>query len=415
MEGSMRILEVSASGTIGTHDMGPVSTGVCRLSNGFARRGHEVTVIDATTADARTGLDTRVRVVTVPRFLRHRHFVKLPSKVQLLYTWIHALLYFWSLRHRLDLREFDVVHVHEAELACLFGLLSRLPYCYTSHSTAWALEAERGASLSLFGRFEKSIECFAIRRSRMSIGLGDYLRKQLPGTPVTTIPNGIEPARWAPGDKRAARRALGVADDEFVVVFAGRVHPSKGVDLLVEAVRLLASSMQGLRVFAIGSLSGDFHSRTETSPYAANVMDRAKGLPVQFTGFVANHSPQFRTYLAAADVAVFPSRVEPFGNVALEALAMSVPVIAARTGGLAEIVSEDVGVLVPPNDVDALAAAIRDAHAQPEKLAMRRVRCRKRVMEKYTVEQFVERYVAVFERDQALFDRDRVTARGSAL
>lgn len=403
----MRILEVSASGTVGTHDMGPVSTGVCRLSNGFARRGYEVTVIDAPAADARTGLDTRVTVLTVPRFLRRRYFVRLPPKVQLLYTWIHALIYVWSLRRCVRLHEFDVVHVHDVEIACLLGLLSRVPYYYTSHSTVWALQAERGMKLSLVGRFEKISECFAIRRSRMSIGLADYLRRQLPGAPVTTIPNGIDQARWAPVDKRAARRALGVAGDEFVAVYIGRIHPNKGVDLLVEAVRSLVSSMQGLRVFAIGPL-GDDGAQTEASPYAAKVMDRAKGLPLQFTGFIANHSRQFHTYLAAADVAVFPSRVEPFGNVALEALAMSVPIIAARTGGLAEIVSEDVGVLVPPNDVDALAAAIRDAHAQPEKLAMRRARCRKRVVEKYTVEQFVERHAAVLERGQAPFERDRV-------
>jgi len=406
----MRILEVSASGTVGTRDMGPVSTCVCQLANGFARRGYEVTVIDAPAAEARTDLDTRVALVTVPRSLRRRYFVTLPAKVQFLYTWIHALLYVWSLRRRVRLQNFDVVHVHDAEVACLLGLFSRVPYYYTSHSTVWALEAEGGTRLSLGRRFEKRSECFAIRHSRMSIGLGDYLRRQLPTAPVTTIPNGIEPTRWAPVDRRAARRALGVADDEFVVVFTGRIHPNKGIDLLVEAVRSLVASVQGLRVFAIGPFGGDFHSRTEASAYAADVMDRAKGLPVRFTGFVANHSPQFRAYLAAADVAVFPSRVEPFGNMALEALMMSVPVIAARTGGLAETVSEDVGVLVPPNDAAALAAAIRDAHAQPERLALRRARCRKRVMDKYTAEQLVERYAALFERDQALFERHRVAA-----
>jgi glycosyltransferase involved in cell wall biosynthesis len=405
----MRILEVSVSGTVGTRDMGPVSTGICTLSNGFARLGHEVTVIDAP-ADARPGLDTRVKVVTVPRSLRRRYFVRVPVKVQFFYVWIHALLYVWSLSRRVRLRNFDVVHVHEAEVACLLGLFTRVPYYYTSHSTVWALEAEGGAKPSLGRRFEKRTECFAILHSRITIGLADYLRRQVPDGPVTTIPNGIELARWSPVDRRAARRALGIADNEFVVVFAGRIHPNKGVDLLVEAVRSLVASVQGLRVFAIGAIGGDFHARTEASPYAADVMKRASGLPVSFTGFIANHSPQFRTYLAAADVAVFPSRVEPFGNVALEALAMSVPVIAARTGGLAEIVSEDVGVLVPPNDVGALAAAIRDAHAQPEKLALRRARCRKRVAEEYTVEQFVERYAAVLEQDQGVFERGRAAA-----
>lgn len=406
----MKILEVAASGTVGTRDMGPVSTCVCTLANGFARRGYEVTVIDAPAADARTRLDTRVAVVDAPQFLRRRYVGKLPAKVQFLYVWIHALLYVCSLGRRVRLRDFDVVHVHDAEIACLLGLFSRVPYYYTSHSTIWALEAEGGTKLSAGRRFEKHSERFAILRSRTSIALGNYLGKQLPGAPVTTIPNGIEPARWPPVDKLAARRALGLSEHEFVVVFTGRIHLNKGVDLLVEAVRSLVPNVRGLRVFAIGPPSGDFHARTEASAYAADVMERAKGLPMRFTGFLANHSPEFRAYLAAADVAVFPSRVEPFGNVALEALAMSVPVIAARTGGLAEIVSEDVGVLVPPNDAGALAAAIRDAHARPEQLAMRRASCRKRVADNYTVEQWIERYAAVFERDQALFERDRVAA-----
>src|SRR5262249_59303122 len=121
--------------------------------------------------------------------------------------------------------------------------------------------------------------------------------------------------------------------------------------LLVEAIRSLVASVRGLRVFAIGPLGGSFHARTEASPYAKKVMEQAKELPVCFAGFVANNSQKFRTYLAAADVAVFPSRVEPFGNVALEALAMSVPVIAARTAGLAQIVSDDVPAPPPPNNL----------------------------------------------------------------
>ena len=405
----MRILEVSASGTVGARDMGPVSTGVCRLANGLVRRGHEVTVIDPAATNARSVLDTRVRVVTVPSFLRRRYFVKLPAKLLLLYTWIHALFYVLSLWRRVRFGAFDVVHVHDVEIAYLLGL-GRVPYYYTSHSTVWALKAEGGTRLSLGLRFEKGIESFAILRSRMSIGLGDYLRRQMLDAPVTTIPNGIEAAQWQPIDKSAARRTLGIDDDEFVVVFTGRIHPNKGVDLLVEAVRSLGTSIQRLRVFAIGPVGGHAHARTEASHYAADVMERAKGLPVRFTDFIANHSPQFRAYLAAADVAVIPSRVEPFGNVALEALMMSVPVIAARTGGLAEIVSDDVGVLVAPNDVQALAAAIRDAYAQPEKLAMRRACCRRRVMEKYTVEQFVGRHAALFARDQVVFERGRVPA-----
>ncbi len=394
----MRILEVSASGTIGTRDMGPVSTTICALVNGFARLGHAVTIVDAPEGAPRATLHAAVAVVTVERLLRRRHSIRtLPSKVQLLYTWVHALLYVWSVKRRVDLESFDVVHVHDAPIACLLAVLSRTPYYYTSHSTVWALERESGAALSLGHRLEKGTESFAIRRSRTSIGMGDYLQRELPGAHVTTIPNGIEPAGWLSLGRSVSRATLGLAADEFVIVFVGRIHPSKGVDVLVEAVRKIASSVPRLRVFAIGPLGGDFHLRTAPSAYAADVMSRASALPICFTGFLANDSRELRTYLSAADVGVFPSRVEPFGKVALEALAMSLPIIAARTGGLAQIISDDVGFLVPPGDVDALAAAMRRAHDHPEQLALRRARCRARVINKYTCEQLVERHLALFE------------------
>ena len=62
----LRILEVSRSGTIGTSEMGPVSTTICALANGFDRLGHEVTVADTPAAEARTKLNPGIRIVTVP-------------------------------------------------------------------------------------------------------------------------------------------------------------------------------------------------------------------------------------------------------------------------------------------------------------------------------------------------------------
>jgi D-inositol-3-phosphate glycosyltransferase len=98
-------------------------------------------------------------------------------------------------------------------------------------------------------------------------------------------------------------------------------------------------------------------------------------------------------------VAVFPSRSEPLGYVALEALAMSVPVIAAATGGLAQVVSSDVGILVPPEDPQRLADAIRSLYEHPDRLQALRTHGRARVLNHYTSDQSIAQHIALFEAD----------------
>jgi len=85
--------------------------------------------------------------------------------------------------------------------------------------------------------------------------------------------------------------------------------------------------------------------------------------------------------------------------VALEAMAMSLPVIASRTGGLAQTITDDVGVLVEPGDVSALADAIRGAYDDPEKLSAWRDNCRTRVEQKYNRRDSVARHLRLFTKD----------------
>jgi glycosyltransferase involved in cell wall biosynthesis len=153
-----------------------------------------------------------------------------------------------------------------------------------------------------------------------------------------------------------------------------------------------------LRVFVIGSPGGHYVAEERPSPYATDVMRCAQGVPVQFVGFLSNKSEQLRRYLSACDVAVVPSRHEPFGYVALEALAMSVPVIASRTGGLGQTVTDDVGLLVPPEDIPALAAAIRTVYENPSRLRRLRQKCRARVVEKYNSDECIRRHLTLFRR-----------------
>lgn len=394
----LRILEIADSGTVGTSDMGPVSMTICALANGFDHLGHFVTVCDTNAASPRSRISPRIRIVCVARGWP-RVLAALPAKIQGAHGWIRAVIYLWSLHRRLKLSEFDAVHVHDDRFACLLGLLAPNRYFYTSHNSVWALARDQGGELSATGRVNAFLERFAIRRSRSTIALGDYLARQVPSERIETIPHGIDPMCWQALDRDRTRATLHILPGEFIVVFVGRIHPQKGVDVLVEAVHRIARHLPGLRVFVIGSPGGRYGADERPSAYATDVMRRARGAPIQFVGFVSNQSEEHLQYLSACDVAVIPSRHEPFGYVALEALAMSVPIIASRTGGLAQTVTEDVGLLVPPGDGPALAAAIRTAYEDPMRLRRLREKCRARVLERYSRDESVRRHLALFMRD----------------
>ena len=305
----------------------------------------------------------------------------------------------WSLRRLLKLNTFDVVHVHDEALACLLSFLIPRRYYYTSHTSIWALKRAQGEMLSLSEQLDAITESFAIRNSRGTVALSDYLAPRIPHAPVETIAHGIDPDRWQPMGQAASREALGIHPDDFVAVFVGRMHPQKGLDILVQAVQAVARERRRLQLFVIGSAGGHYCPKERPSAYSIELLRMTVGTPVRFVGFLEHNSQHLRRYLSAADVAIVPSRHEPFGYVALEALAMSLPVIASRTGGLAQTVTDDVGMLVEPGDVSALADAIRSVYDDPAKIAAWRENCRARVESKYTRRESVARHLALFMKE----------------
>jgi glycosyltransferase involved in cell wall biosynthesis len=395
----LRILELATSGSVGTPEMGPVSSTICALANGFAQLGHSVTVADTRSTQPRSALDPRIDVVTISANTGWiRRLSALSARTSGLHVWSSALLYIGSLRRNLKLDTFDAVHVHDEALACLLSFVAPGRFYYTSHTSVWAIKRTQSEKLSLSERFDAAVESVAIRNSRATIALGDYLGPQVPGAITATIAHGIEPDNWQPLDRSASRESLQIDSEDFVAVFVGRLHPQKGVDVLIEAVRRVAPDLPRLQLVVIGSPGGHYRARERPTAYAVDLHKRSVGLPIRFVGFLDHDSTQLRQYLSAADVAVVPSRHEPFGYVALEALAMSLPVIGSRTGGLSNTVSEEVGLLVPPGDVAALSGAIRVLHDDPSRLRALRARCRARVEYLFNRQESVERHLALFTK-----------------
>ena len=172
-------------------------------------------------------------------------------------------------------------------------------------------------------------------------------------------------------DRHEARRRLGIAREAKVVLYMGGVSRIKGILPLVRALPKVRQGMPELLCLMAGAAFPDGRRGTGGAARAlfsalgwrSSEEDEARGLFVE--GEMGRYvrllpfSPDVPSLLAAADVVVFPS-VEPhFARPVLEAAAMARPVVASDIGGVNEIIQNgSTGLLVPPGDVDALAAAL---------------------------------------------------------
>ncbi|MGV0793917.1 D-inositol-3-phosphate glycosyltransferase [Mycolicibacterium sp. XJ1819] len=181
---------------------------------------------------------------------------------------------------------------------------------------------------------------------------------------IDVVHPGVDLDTFTPGDRRAARAALGLADDERVLAFVGRIQPLKAPDVLLRAAAELPDKSR-LRVLVAGGPSGSGLAAPDALIRLADDLGIAE--------HVTFLPPQTREALAdvyrAADLVAVPSYSESFGLVAIEAQACGTPVVAAAVGGLPVAVRDGVtGTLVDGHDVGDWARAIdallgRDLHA----------------------------------------------------
>lgn len=170
---------------------------------------------------------------------------------------------------------------------------------------------------------------------------------------LRVIPNGVDVERFRPMDMTAARRTLGL-DEGPLLCCVSRLSREKGIDILLHAVARMQNTAARVVVVGDGSEGRALHHLAAE----LGVVDR-----VDFVG-VKPHT-EIPQWIAAAQVSVLPSRIEGHPNAVVEAMACGRPVVAARVGGVPEAISsDDAGIMVPPEDPGALAAALDDALAR---------------------------------------------------
>lgn len=159
------------------------------------------------------------------------------------------------------------------------------------------------------------------------------------------VHNGIDFSLFTTHERSRARNALGLPEDERVLLFVGRLEKRKGIFDLLQAFERVRDRIDA-RLVLVGD--GEDGSRVRAA---------ASGGRIRVVG--ARPHEEVAKWMAASDLLVLPSWMEGTPNVVLEALASGRPVVATRVGGIPDVLSDErAGILVPPHDPTALADAI---------------------------------------------------------
>src|SRR4051812_30332959 len=254
-----------------------------------------------------------------------------------------------------DEHEFDVVHGHDWLVAVAGDHLAkrfRCPLVVTIHATEYGRHQGwvdkhpqsyiHGIERWMANRAERVVTCSAYMREHVSDIYG------LEEERIAVIPNGIDPSELVPVDDLEALRSRFARRDEKLVLLVGRLVYEKGFQLALEALPGLIERLGGVRFLVAGSGTHEQQLREQATELGLD----GHGTFLGWIGDDVLHS-----LYRIADLTVVPSIYEPFGLVALEAMASGCPCLVADTGGLREVVpNEDVGLRFSSRDPQSLAA-----------------------------------------------------------
>jgi len=287
---------------------------------------------------------------------------------------------------------FSLVHAHGPEACMLAGIacsLTRVPLVITRHvlyeaTTNWRLRQLARMTL------------FAARRAAAVVAVSNAVARRLeeagasrPGA-VHVIPNGVELGRFNDPSlsprREEIRRALGLEPNDSLVLLPAVLREGKGHEVLIEALPEIKARVPRTRVaFAGGGeLEGALRARARRHGDAVMFLGQREDMP---------------ELLAACDLVVLPSMAEALPTALIEAAAAGRPAVATRVGGTPEVVEDgETGLLVPPDDSAALAAAVVTVLTDREKARSFGEAGRRRALSMFSIRSQVERTVAVWSQ-----------------
>ena len=200
--------------------------------------------------------------------------------------------------------------------------------------------------------------------------VSDYIKERVssiqPSNKIQTIYNGIDLNIFSPKDiSTINRNRIGFSESDFIIVYSGRINNEKGISELIDALLNLRDIPQ-IKLMVLGS--SFFDITKNENKFVRSLKNKAKEIEskIIFTGFIPYS--QVPDYLQIADIAVLPSMwEEPFGLTIVEAMAMGLPLITTRSGGIPEICEGVATIVERDHIVNNLASAIIDLYKHLEK------------------------------------------------
>ncbi|MBZ0304175.1 MAG: glycosyltransferase, partial [Anaerolineae bacterium] len=206
------------------------------------------------------------------------------------------------------------------------------------------------------------------------------------------IPIGMDDTVFTPEDS-------GAVPDANQILYVGRFQPVKGVDVLIQAMRLLIQQHSEAHLVLVG---GSLYQTHEEQTVRTLVQELGLSQAVHFAGI--KQPSEVAEFMRRSAVVVLPSRRESFGTVLVEALACGTPVVATRCGGPEDIVTPNNGYLVPMDDPRELAAALEQVLSQRSRFDSRQLSAQ--AIQQYSWRQVAHKVVDLYKEAINLHRRD---------
>jgi glycosyltransferase involved in cell wall biosynthesis len=314
---------------------------------------------------------------------------------------VKALLQSLKLIGLIKKNKIDIVQTFHFSSDALGSLLARIAgvsYIVSSRRDMGDLKKKSHVLISRL--MNKLVDRFIVVSNAVSRNFA--LNEGIPVSKTVTIYNGVDLCNWLTpsiSEINKVKSEHGINRDSFVIGYVAHFRPGKGYDVFFEAIKRLKPLIGNMKVLIVGGRGSGLEMMNH---YKRFCRDHHLEDIVIFAGYAEKVS----SYYAVMDVYCLVSDNEGCSNSLMEAMASARPVIATAVGGNREVVIDGVsGILIPPQNPEALVQAILRLYEKPELRQKMAANSRKLIEQQFSLQKMVERteqfYLQLFNREKA--------------